>query len=1143
MTENRSQVDPRDESYWSRVAELIDRRDRGERVDPAEFDDSDPVLARRLRECLAGFGWLEQALSGSDSGKPSAGPGRMPESIGEYNIVRELGRGGMGVVYEAVHQGLGRRVALKVLFDSSFQTPTARERFLREARTAASLHHTNIVPVFDTGSADGHLYYAMQLIDGRSLEELQAESRESRVRLDASTSAASVAPTSPAATDSRLAFDSRLAALDPESVARLGLQAAEALAYAHGRGVIHRDVKPSNLLLDSSGTLWIADFGLARRPEDPSVTATGARIGTPRYMSPEQATAQWDAMDARTDVYSLGVTLYELLSGLPLFEDSTPQQLLYRIIRTEPAPLRQFNRRVPRDLETIVRKAMAKRPADRYASAAELADDLRRFLNSQPVRARRIGPVGRLVRWCRREPLVAGISFAAVFALSTVVGAYQFKLAGERDAAIDSERAARDELAESLFQQARTVRESAEIGRRWRSLELLGRSAEIRPRREIGVEAVRALELADVRCTSRLDELGGPATVVAFNPKSHELAAAVDGDAGPAVGIWNDQTKSVSARLTAPEPLRSLAFSPDGRWLAGATERHVCLWDTTSGQLRILSSGRAGLSTVAFTPDSRRVAGFAAGLQLWDVASGDVVARLTDAEVEVGLVEITADGRFIAAAITTRDGGRPEIRRWLLPDLKPAEPLRPADARLDPLAQAMGVLSMTTSSSGRLLAAALGDSRIRVWDLATGRQLAVLEGHRAPIASLAFLPRGDELVSSDGFEVKLWDATDGGELATLIRPNSSDIAPLPAVAASRDGRLATAGDICRVWELATPSFHRVLARHAESASAIATSADGRWSAWLADGRLHIWNLSDGELRHSLPIALRGEVTLTFAESGRALVVSGAGPKPIQVFDVIAGELRADWSSEPTTAMAASHDGREVAIAHSDNVIRRWNVATGQVVGAVAGHVGPVADLAYSPDGHWLAAGNENRDTSSDRTLHVWEVATGRLVRAVAAHRVVTMGVAFSTDGRRIASCGGDRTVKIWNTESGELATTLIGHTQPVRGVAWSPDSNAPDLVASAGMDGHVLVWNANDGQLVADLNSRTCGNLSRVAFSRDGARVLACGGPHRWTQPGPGAVEAWDLNELGIQLSQLGVEAKIGATRRTAASALDHAAD
>lgn len=371
--------------------------------------------------------------------------------LGPYRIVRLVGQGGMGVVYEAVHTGLDKRVALKVL---QLLAGDRLDRFLREARTAAALHHTNIVPVFDAGQVNGVPYYAMQFIDGRPLDGLlkppagplpvtaphveagppptggthtfepgAATADPAGIHRDFSTGDVLRGVTRP-----------RPSPLDPKHIAGLGLQAAEGLAYAHERGVVHRDVKPSNLILDATGVVWVADFGLAYHVDDATMTADGAVIGTPRYMSPEQA--RGEKTDPRTDVCSLGITLYELLTGTAAYAGSSVADTLRRAIDHTPPRPRSLNRAVPRDLETVVLKAMAKRPADRYPSGRELADDLRRFVAGEPVTARRIGPVGRGWRWAKRNPAVASLLAAVlvVFAAGAGVSAYYAGRAAEKAA-------------------------------------------------------------------------------------------------------------------------------------------------------------------------------------------------------------------------------------------------------------------------------------------------------------------------------------------------------------------------------------------------------------------------------------------------------------------------------------------------------------------------------------------------------------------------------------------------------------------------------------------------------------------------------------------------------------------------------------
>jgi serine/threonine protein kinase len=361
---------PDDSVVLGRLAEEYSTRvRRGELPDLEEYAARHPDLAGRIRALFPTLLLLEGMAAGAGptgGPPPPAGPGELPPGavFGAYRVEREIGRGGMGVVYEAVHLALDRRVALKVLPVRGPGQARHLERFLREARTAAGLHHTNIVPVFDVGQVGGVPYYAMQYIAGRSLENAAPPATGP---YDPDQTAPPEEPAPEAAPAPPGHF---------RRVAEIGIQAAEGLAYAHQRGVIHRDIKPSNLLLDDRGVVWITDFGLARGRDDVALTHSGVLLGTPRYMSPEQAEAARRPVDHRTDIYSLGATLYELLTRRPAFTGRTPEEVVGQILGRDPVPPRRLDPAVPRDLETIVLKAMAKRPADRYQTAGDLADDL-----------------------------------------------------------------------------------------------------------------------------------------------------------------------------------------------------------------------------------------------------------------------------------------------------------------------------------------------------------------------------------------------------------------------------------------------------------------------------------------------------------------------------------------------------------------------------------------------------------------------------------------------------------------------------------------------------------------------------------------------------------------------------------------------
>ncbi len=358
----------------------------GKAPDKIKLFAEHPELAVQLEQCLSGIEFVHRAA------KPAGG---VPTQLGDFRVIREVGRGGMGVVYEAEQISLKRKVALKVLRFGATADPEVMKRFQREAETVAHLHHTNIVPIHAVGCEQGVNYYAMQFIEGHSLAENVGERHGPPIPRNF------------------------------REIAGWALQAAEALAHAHQRGVIHRDIKPSNLILDPEGTVWLTDFGLAKRADEVTMTAAGVLMGTPRYMSPEQAASAKLPIDHRTDIYSLGATLYELATGKPVFDSQTPQGVFTQILNTEPVSPRLIQGRMPRDLETIILKCLAKEPDKRYQQARDLADDLRSYLENRAIRARRPSLAERTLRWAKKQrasALIAGV--AAVVAVVLMVGGY-----------------------------------------------------------------------------------------------------------------------------------------------------------------------------------------------------------------------------------------------------------------------------------------------------------------------------------------------------------------------------------------------------------------------------------------------------------------------------------------------------------------------------------------------------------------------------------------------------------------------------------------------------------------------------------------------------------------------------------------------
>ena len=459
---------PEDDLRLTRAMnEYLEALEAGQHPDRDALLARHPEFAEELAASLDGIDFIHnvapQIRERSIDGDGPTSRIRARVNLGDYQIVREIGRGGMGVVYEATQLSLGRPVALKVLPFAAVMDHKQLQRFKNEAQAAALLHHQHIVPVYAVGSERGVHYYAMQYIEGRTLAEVIAQLRRIsgkdvaarepakcppselveqptsdhfapekasslpqpsvslvRDRSSDSNSSVSAADTSPVGAIST--DGSTKSAAFFRTVANLGIQAAEALEHAHDQGVIHRDIKPSNLLLDAQGKVWITDFGLARVETDAGLTMSGDLLGTVRYMSPEQSLAKRIVVDQRTDIYSLGVTLYELLTLQPVFSGRDRQELLRQIAFEDPRPPRRINKSVPAELETIVLKSMSKNPAERYATAQDLADDLERFLQDKPIKAKRPSLVQRAAKWSRRHmPLVSSLSIALLFMLITVV--------------------------------------------------------------------------------------------------------------------------------------------------------------------------------------------------------------------------------------------------------------------------------------------------------------------------------------------------------------------------------------------------------------------------------------------------------------------------------------------------------------------------------------------------------------------------------------------------------------------------------------------------------------------------------------------------------------------------------------------------
>jgi WD40 repeat protein/Tfp pilus assembly protein PilF len=1004
----------------------------------------------------------------------------------------------MGVVYEAEQVSLGRHVALKVLPPHAILNPTYLERFRREAKAAAQLHHTNIVPVFGVGDQDGVYFYAMQFIRGEGLDKVLHDLRRLRrapvvppggelptgssfersmahglmtgqfaaptmAEVGAPPARPGGAPTARVEPKS----SSALSAAGSEAefyrgVARVGLQVAEALAYAHRHGVLHRDVKPSNLLLDAQGTAWVTDFGLAKAEGSEELTQTGDIVGTLRFMAPER----FDGRSLpQSDVYALGLTLYELLTLRPAFDDTNKGRLIDKVLHEPPPPPRQLDPHVPRDLETVVLKCLAKDPAERYPSAETLAHDLRRFLGGEPIRARRVWAVERAFKWAKRHPAAAALVAVSGLAVLALVGlAVGLWYSGELQGALHE---AKEQRAEAEKQRAAAERQQ----KQFEDLE-----AHTRYLRHVS-QAEQAWQEARIRETLRLLDL--------WRPKGADEPDLRGWEWYYLRGLsYKDfrtlETNEVSERY-------SVAFHPDSRRIAVADwNGKVHVWDVVDGRKLHTLQGHSGrVDEVAFSPDGSQLASASwdRTVRLWDVASGQEIHQFPEKEW-VRSVAFSPDGRYLASAGSNRMvvlwdvARRKEIRRFV--------------------GHRGAVYGVTFSPDGRRLATAGEDRTARLWDAATGECLRTLVGHKFQVTGVAFSPDSQTLAtSSQDYTIKLWDP-DTGNLRTTLEGHTSWAF---RVAFSPDGRwLASASDdmTVRLWDVISNKEARVFRGHeGHYVRGLAFSPDGRFLATAnMSNKVKVWDLASGPQEYRLLHPGHSDRTggVAFAGDGRRLA-SVSRDRTVRLWEAATGrQIRIlTGHRDEVRCVAFGAGDKFLASGSYDGTVKLWDPDTGRVRHTLTGHKGPIESVAISPNGQWVTAAGDGQ------TASVWDTTSGQRVHTLTGHTAKVGGVAFSPDGRRLASASVDKTVKLWDTETWQELRTLEGFKEGVNTVAFSPDGRR--LATAGGSAEGIKLWDPVTGELVRTLEG-LWGGINSVTFSLDGRRLAAAGADQK--------VKLWD---------------------------------
>jgi WD40 repeat protein/serine/threonine protein kinase len=1025
-----------------------------------------------------------------------------------YEILEVLGRGGMGVVYKARQVHLNRLVALKMILSGAHAGPVELARFRREAEAVAQLQHPNIVQIYEVGEHEGRAFLSLEYVEGGSLGN----------RLDGTPW--------PAPRAARLA----------ESLAR-------AVHVAHQQGIIHRDLKPENVLLAADDTPKITDFGLAKSVRewegqsttapDPggtdgalgasssrlsrsqALTRTGAVLGTPSYMAPEQAVGKTKEVGPAADVYAVGAVLYELLSGRPPFRAETPLDTVLQVISAEPVPPSRLQPKVPRDLETVCLHCLHKEPDKRYPSADVLAADLRRFQEGEPIQARPSGSWERALKWARRRPAVAALMATLVLVVSGALAGLTglWLRAEEQHAAAQLAKGdaefQRDEAQRNLYVLHMNLALRAwEESRMERLQELLDAHRPSTAGFDTAAgKDIRGFEwyyLDRLRHSVRLTfkEHGQPVTSVAFSPDGQLLASA--GQDGT-MKVWEAATQKVLYSLKGhSSAVTRVAFSPDGGFIASAgLDKAIKLWDAASGKESRTFKGHAGpVSSIAFSPDGQRIAAASQRVvKVWAVATGKEVRTLEGHSGPVSCVAFSPNSKYVASGVgDTNQLHRPgemkgEIRIF---DAASGQPLyslpgfvngvlslafspdnqrlawggwdrtvkvweiasgRERRGELRTLRGHTGVVtSVAFSPDGQYIAAGSSDRTVKLWEAATEKETMTFKGHTGGVSGIVFSPDGQLLASaSHDRTVKVWETTTGQEFRAL---KESSTGPDVCVAFSPDsGRLASAGfdRIIKVWEPATGQQLFALRGHEGLVRGLAFSPDGSRLASAGEDKLvKIWDVASGKELLSFRAHDNVVSGVAFSPDGQRLATSGSEPS-LKVWDANTGQevLTPSGHGGAALAVAYSPDGTRLATAGNDGTARLFDAATGEQLLVLREELGLVRSVAFSPDGRRLATAAADGAKIWDAT-QIGEPAAPLLV--LKGHTDQVWCVAFSADGKRLISSSNDGTVKLWETTNGEELLTLKGHTPPVFGVALSPDGQR---IASTSMDRRVRVWEAS----------------------------------------------------------------------------------